>query len=309
MSALFSVILPVFFVLGFGYAARAKGLFSDSAVDGLMTFAQSFAIPMLLFRAISTLDLRQSFDLPLLGSFYIGAMAGFVVGMVGARVLFRRSWEDATAIGFCGLFSNSLLLGLPITERAYGADALASNYAIIAIHAPFCYFVGITVMEVIRARGTGLRHLSGKVVNAMFHNAIIIGIGLGFAVNFSGLTLPVVLTDALDLMVRAALPAALFGLGGVLWRYRPEGDMRTILFIVAVSLLVHPLVVWLLGGASNLGQDGMRSAVITAAMAPGVNAYLFANMYGAARRVVASAVLIGTALSILSASFWITVLP
>ena len=309
MSALISIILPVFIVTGFGYAARWRNWFTDSHVDGLMRFAQNFAIPMLLFRAISTLDLRQNFDLPLLSSFYLGALAGFAIGMIGARLLFNRSWEDATAIGFCGLFSNSLLLGLPITERAYGPDALAANYAIIAIHAPFCYFVGITVMEIVRARGANMAHLPGKVLRAMFHNAIIIGIGLGFVVNISGLTLPVVLTDGLDLMVRAALPAALFGLGGVLFRYRPEGDMRTILFIVAVSLLVHPLVVWLLGGMTGLSQSGMRSAVVTAAMAPGVNAYLFANMYGAARRVAASAVLIGTAITIITASFWITVLP
>ena len=308
MTALASVILPVFIVLGFGYLARGRNLISDAGIDGLMTFAQGFAIPMLLFRAISTLDLGQSFDLPLLGSFYAGALAGFAVAMLGARLIFKRSWEDATAIGFCGLFSNSLLLGLPITERAYGADALAANYAIIAIHAPFCYFVGITVMEVVRAGGGGLGPLPGKVLRAMFHNNIIIGIALGFAVNLTGLPLPVVLTEALDLMVRAALPAALFGLGGVLWRYRPEGDMRTILFVVAVSLVVHPGVVWLLSGLSGLDQSGMRSAVITAAMAPGVNAYLFANMYGAARRVAASAVLIGTAACILTASIWITLL-
>ena len=41
----------------FGYIARWQDWFSDEAVDGLMKFAQGFAIPMLLFRAISTLDL------------------------------------------------------------------------------------------------------------------------------------------------------------------------------------------------------------------------------------------------------------
>jgi predicted permease len=44
-------------------------------------------------------------------------------------------------------------------------------------------------------------------------------------------------------------------------------------------------------------------------MAPGVNAYLFANMYGAARRVAASAVLIGTAATVLTASGWLLLLP
>lgn len=309
LSALISIILPVFIVIGFGYIARWQNWFTDTHVDALMKFAQSFAIPMLLFRAISTLDLGQNFDAPLLLSFYTGALAGFAIGMIGARFLFKRNWEDATAIGFCGLFSNSLLLGLPITERAYGTEALASNYAIIALHAPFCYFVGITVMEIVRARGANMAHLPAKVLNAMFHNAIIIGISLGLALNLSGLTLPTVMTEALDLTARAALPAALFGLGGVLYRYRPEGDIRTILFITAVSLIAHPSIVWLMGGYTGLGDAGYRSAVVTAAMAPGINAYLFANMYNAAKRVAASSVLIGTAASIITAGFWLTVLP
>ncbi len=309
MSALLSIVLPVFIVIGFGYIARWRSWIVDDHIDGLMKFAQGFAIPALLFRAISTLDLGQNFDVPLLLSFYAGALAGFVVGLLGARYLFGRNWQDATAIGFCALFSNSLLLGLPITERAYGTDALAANYAIIAIHAPFCYFVGITVMEVVRAGRSDLAHLPGKVINAMFHNAIIIGIGLGFVVNMGGIPLPSVLTEALDLIVRAALPAALFGLGGILYRYRPEGDLRTIIFTVAVSLIVHPVVVWGMGTATNLETAGFRSAVVTAAMAPGINAYLFANMYGCAKRVAASSVLLGTALSVLTATLWLTLLP
>lgn len=309
MGALFDVILPVFFVIGFGYIVVWRGLLSGEHADGLMKFTQGFAFPCLLFRAISTLDLGQNFDFTLLFTFYTGAVVGFIVGILGARVLFRRDWEDSIAIGFCGLFSNSLMLGLPITERAYGTDALGANYAIIAIHAPSCYLIGITTMETVRNRGGAMIALPGKVIRAMFHNNLIIGIGLGFAVNLTGLHLPNVLTDGLDLIVRTALPAALFGLGGVLYRYRPEGDMRTILFIIAVSLLVHPAVVWLIGASVDLPPPAFRSALLTAAMAPGINAYIFADMYGRARRVAASAVLFGTGLTMLTAWGWLAVLP
>ena len=118
-----------------------------------------------------------------------------------------------------------------------------------------------------------------------------------------------VLTDAVDLMVRAALPAALFGLGGVLYRYRPEGDMRTILYVCTISLGLHPAIVWIMGHEFDLGTTALRSAVVTAAVAPGINAYVFANMYGAAKRVAASSVLVGTALSIVTTSVWIAMLP
>jgi malonate transporter len=305
MSILLQVILPVFLIIGFGYLAVWQKWFSDSGVEALMKFTQTFAIPCLLFRAVSTLDLSQTFHFALLGGFYFGAVCGFCLGLFGARFLFKRTWDDSVAIGFCCLFSNSVLLGLPITERAYGTAALTANFAIIAVHAPICYGIGITVMELVRGRGSSAPELLRKVLQAIFKNALVIALGLGFFVNLLGIILPVILTDGLDLLANAALPAALFGLGGVLVRYRPEGDLRVIVYICAISLLVHPSLVWITGRYFDLSETDFRSAILTAAMAPGINAYIFANMYGTARRVAASAVLISTALTIITASFWL----
>lgn len=309
MQALLDVILPVFVVIGFGYLAVWRGWFPQTGVDGLMRFTQHFAIPCLLFVAIARLDLGQSFDWRLLTSFYAGALSGFLLGLFGARLLFGRGWDDAVVIGFCCLFSNSVLLGLPLTERAFGPGALEGNYAIIALHSPFCYGLGISVMEFVRARGKPAAALAGTVLKAMFSNALILGIAAGFIVNLAEIPLPGPLNDGLDLMVRAALPAALFGLGGVLVQYRPEGDLRVVLYVCIIALIVHPVITRLLAGAMTLPVDATRSAVLTAAMAPGINSYIFANMYGHARRVAASSVLIATALSILTVWIWLGQLP
>ena len=307
-QTLIDVILPVFLVIGAGYGATRAGWFGEVHIDGLMRFTQSFAIPCLLFSAISRLDLHAGFDPRLLASFYSGAILCFLVGMAGARWLFGRDWKDCVAIGFCCLFSNSVLLGLPITERAYGPGSLTGNYAIIAFHSPFCYMVGITVMEAIRGRGQGGARMLGSVLRAMFRNALILGIALGFLFNVTGLALPQAAEEALGLITRAALPGALFALGGVLVQYRPEGDLRTIGFVCAVSLMLHPSLVWMFGRGTGLPQDLFRSGVLNAAMAPGFNAYIFANMYGRARRVAASSVLIATAASSLTVWFWLSLL-
>ena len=309
MQAILDVILPVFVLIGFGYLAVWRGWFSEAGVDGLMKFTQNFAIPCLLFISIARLDLGQVFEWRLLLSFYTGSLSGFLLGLFGARMIFSRSWEESVAIGFCCLFSNSVLLGLALTESAYGAGALEGNFAIVALHSPFCYGLGITVMEVVRARGAPIHQVTGKVLKAMFSNALIMGIGLGFIVNLTALPLPNVLNDGLDLIARAALPAALFGMGGVLVRYRPEGDLRVVAYVCLVALIVHPMITSSLGLAFDLSVDATRSAVITAAMAPGINSYIFANMYGVGRREAASSVLIATALSILTVWVWLGFLP
>lgn len=313
MTLLVDVILPVFILLGFGYLVTWRGWFSENAVDGLMRFAQSFAVPVLLFASIARLDLVAAFDPLMWFAFYGGAFLSFTIGWQVSRHYLGRSPEDAVAIGFCCLFSNSLLLGVPIMERAYGSDSLAGNFSIIAIHSPLIYTFGITMMEFTRARGQGLP-ISSVALRALsvLHTPLVIGILCGVFMNLltiAGLVMPVGFWAAADMMASAALPAALFGMGGVLYRYRPEGDATAIALCCACSLVVHPVatfgLVWLL----DLHQASLRSAVITASMPPGVNAYLFASIYMAARRVAASTVLVGTLLSMLSIWFWLSVLP
>ena len=308
MSALLDVIIPVFLIIGFGYCAVWTKLFSAETIDGLMKFTQNFAIPVLLFDAIAKVDLFNVFDLSLFLSFYLGATAGFLIGFLGSRYLFGRPIEDSVAIGFCCLFSNTVMLGLPITERAYGTDALQYNFAIVSIHAPFCYFLGITVMELVKSSEKSIKKNIFVILKAMFSNALVVGIVLGFIVNILGLSIADTIQASIDMITAVALPAALFGMGGILYQYRPEGDAGPILMVCSVSLIIHPLIVWLTGSKFNLNDAQMRSAVITAAMAPGINTYVFANMYGRARRVASTGVLLSTTLSIGTVWCWLNIL-
>jgi malonate transporter len=132
----------------------------------------------------------------------------------------------------------------------------------------------------------------------------------GFIVNILGIPQPVFFAAAIDMMAKSGLPAALFGLGGVLWRYHPQGDKGLIAVVCIASLLLHPTISYLLARFGfQLDTAGLRSVTVTAAMAPGVNAYMFAHLYGVGKRVNASAVLIATGLSIFTTWGWLHILP
>ena len=200
------------------------------------------------------------------------------------------------------------MLGLPITERAYGENALQHNFAIVSIHAPFCYFLGITVMELVKSSEKSIRKKSVVILKAMFSNALVVGIVLGFFINICGINLAKSIQASVDMITAVALPAALFGMGGVLYQYRPAGDIGPIVMVCLVSLLIHPAIVWITGLNLELSDMQLRSAVITAAMAPGINTYVFANMYGKAKRVASTGVLFSTALSIGTVWVWLNLL-
>lgn len=307
---IFDIVAPVFLVIGAGFAAVRHGLFTDEMVKALMRFAIQFAVPCLLFRATSTMDLGTAYDWRLMSAFYTGATISFALATLLAWHAFGRPPGEAVAVGFGALFSNLVLLGLPISERAWGADtqAMAPAYAIVSVHAPFCYLLGITSMELLRADGRSLSETAIVVMRAMFRNSLMIGIGLGFAVNLGGLSLPGALASAVDIISRAALPVALFGLGGTLTRYSLKASIGEASMVSALSLVLHPGISLAVCRLLQVPPDLTGAVVLMAAMAPGVNGYLFASMYQRGQSTAASAVLLGTAVSILSVSTWLWIL-
>ena len=310
MSILLDVILPVFVVIGFGYAMCGFGLANETLINSVKDFAQKFAVPFLLYSGVSNLDLGMFTSSGLIQTYYIAAFSCFGLGVLGARYLFGRAWEDSVVIGFTCLFSNTVLLGLPITERAFGTEALSYNFIIISVHSPLCYLVGISAMELARANSAQANWKSAvpQILRAMFSNSLVIGIAAGFTVNILDIPEPTVIAEAIDWMARAALPAALFSLGGTIYLLKIEGNLILVGFICLISLGLHPILVKLLSVPYGLSQEALRSALLTSSMAPGVNAFIFAEMYGRARRVAASSVLIGTIISIFTVWGWLGIL-
>jgi len=303
-----NIVAPVFILIGAGFAAVKGGIFGDEPIDQLMKFAIQFAIPCLLFRATSTIDLASAFDWRLLFSYYAAAIGSFVITYFIVRKGFGRRPGEAVGVAFGALFSNLVLLGLPISERAWGIDNMAPSFALVSVNAPICYLVGITTMELLRADGRSAAQTTRTVANAIFRNSLMIGIILGFLVNLSGLALPDSLVGAIDLLARASLPVALFALGGLLTRYRLSRSLGEAGLISFMSLIVQPAITLLVALQLQLPREVMQAIVLMSAAAPGINAYLFASMYNRGVGAAASSVLLSTALSVFTVSGWLLLL-
>lgn len=308
IAHLLDTVGPVFLLVLAGFVAARRALFDAATVDALMRYAVRFAVPCLLFRAVSTIDLGTAYDWRSMGAYYVAALGCFGIATLLARTAFGRRPGEAVAVGFGALFSNLVLLGLPVIEMALGDEAMPTAYALVSVHAPFCYLVGIVAMELLRADGRSLPETAAVVARTLFRNALMIGIGLGFVVNLGRLPQPAILVSALDMIAASALPLALVGLGGVLTRYALGDRIGETATVSAISLVLHPSLA--LGLCALLGvEDADRNVVVLmASMAPGVNVYLFANLYGRAEGTAAATVLLSTAVAAASVSAWSWVL-
>lgn len=306
VAALFTIVLPVFLLVGTGYAAVRSRYFADGAVDALLAFATNIAVPVLLFQAIYRLDLSDALRWEHLAAFYGGAAISFAAGIAVARYVFGRRPGEAVAVGFLALFSNSVLLGIPIVSRAYDAAELEAVFALVAFHAPFCYSLGILTMEILRRDGEPLSRAFVRTTKQIFKNALTIGILFGFVFNLLGFGLPAPVVATLDMLSRAALPIALFGLGGVLTRYAMKQELGEVFAVSALSLLLHPLLAYVISyHIFGLPEAFVRSAVVVAAMPPGINGYLFSVMYGRATGTAASTIILATAMSLGTITLWL----
>ena len=296
-------------IVGGGYSVVKLKILSNRDIEGILKFSQTIAIPIFLFLSMLNLDLSTIFDWRIIFSYFFGAISCFLVGVVGSRIIFNCTVAESIAIGFCVLFSNAVLLGLPITELAYGTNALGPNLAIISVNAPICYLIGISAMELFGTEKKSLKKIIGNIFRTVTSNNITMSLIIGLVFNFLGVQIFSTINIALNFISAGAVPIALFGLGGVIVKYKLSQNMKKVAFISIFSLLIHPLLTFTIGKFGfGLPIEILQSIIITAAMAPGINAFIFASIYEKEMDVAAASILVCTPLSIFATSVWITIL-
>lgn len=309
MLSVLNVIAPVFILIGLGFLAVRVKLYPQAGVGGLIAYVNNFATPCLLFRAMIDVDFGTAFNPAIIGPFYVGALSVLLLGAIGAARIFRRTPGESVAVGFSAMFTNTVLVGIPVMQRAYGEEAMPIVYSIIGLHAPVLMTLGMFVMELARRDG-------GKVSSALFQglrkaiaNPILIGIALGLLANVAGLELSGVADDVTLLLAGTVMPVALFGLGGALNEYRLGETWTQALMTTGMQLIVHPAIAWLLM-VPILGVDPQiaRYGVLLAAMPAGINTYIFATYYNRAVDVAANTILLSTILSLFTITGWLLVL-
>ncbi len=291
-----SLAMPLFALVFVGYALMRFSGWPKTMSDSLSRFVFSVAIPAMLFRMVSDFQKLPPVDARLMIAFFGGCLLVFCIGRLIAWKLFAFDGVSQSVFALGGIFSNNVLLGLPLARVTLGEAAIPSVALVIAFNAMILWSLVTISIEWARHGSLSLQGF-GKTLRGVLTNPLIASIIAGLLFGLTGWTLPGALDTPLSMVAQAASPMAMIALGMGLAEYGVREGWRVSVSISLVKLIIQPLVVYALACALHLPPMETRVVVLLASMSVGANVYLMSRQFGVLEGPVASSLVLSTALA------------
>ncbi|QFU15365.1 AEC family transporter [Microvirga thermotolerans] len=302
MLGLLAIVLPVFGLIGIGYAARRANVVSERMGEGLSEFVFSLSLPCLIFRTLVRAEIPDVQPWGYWISYFAGVGAVWALAMLIGRRFFALKGVSAVVAGFSAGQANTVFVGVPMILKAYGDEGAVPLFLLIAVHLPVTMTLATVMAE-------GRQASPLVIVRRLATHPIVIGILAGSAFRPLAPHLPAPFWQVVELLGSAAVPCALISMGIALRRYGLETGWKLPTVISGLKLVLHPLLVLLLATrVFEMPPVWAGVAVLFASCPSGINAYLFAERYGEGIALASSAVTLSTVLALGTTLFWLYVL-
>lgn len=313
MQQILGIVLPVFGLVGVGYAVAATKLLGNAVGEGLSEFVFVIAIPFLILHIVATADLGGVSTWSLWSSFFGAFAIVWAIGSSLSRHIFGYDARAGLVAGLSAAYGNTTLIGIPLAIAAFGTAGSVPMALIIAVQLPVMMTV-VAVLMVRAERSDGIARTGGSV-RAIFEsvfrnlvtNPIIIGLFAGLAWRFSGIPFTGLPADLVTRLAEVASTLALFAMGMSLRRYGIGGHISPALVLAILKLAVMPGVVIVLARLIGLPLLPTKVAVIAAACPTGVTPFIIAGRFNTGEGLASNAIMLSTLAAVVSVGLWLHV--
>jgi len=290
---------PLFALVLVGYLLSRIGRWPTEASAALSKFVFAVAMPALLFRLMSGLAALPPVDARLLLAYFGGCLVVFALGRIVARTAFGLDGIGQSVFAIGGIFSNNVLLGVPLARLAFGEVVMPSVALVLIFNTLLLWTLVSVSVEWARHGELSLKGF-GATVRSVLTNPIVASILAGSIFGLAGVPLPAAVDAPLRLIGDAAAPLALIVLGMGLAEYGVRQGWREGAAITALKLAAQPTAVWLLSWMLKLPRVETQAVVLLAALPVGVNVYLMSREFRSIEGAVATSLVMSTALAALT---------
>ncbi|QDG77980.1 AEC family transporter [Labrenzia sp. PHM005] len=293
MQMIFFALAPVILVIASGYLLARANLISGEQWVGVERLAYFVLFPAVLFRTIALADFSSVPTLDM-GAALLSAIVTLAVALLAARTLIERIW-GIPAVRFTSIFQGTLrwnaMIALAIAANIGGETGLAMLAVAMVFMIPILNGASIVVLS---RYASGTQPNFVKILKDLFTNPFILSIFAGVLMNLSGLSLPTILDDTLEIFARAALPIGIIcvGAGLDLSSLRRPGPALTMgTFLRPVFM---PLLAFLFAQLYGVTGPALSVVIIASAVPCASNSYLLARQLGGDAKLMAEIITLQT---------------
>lgn len=247
--------------------------------------------PFLLFVVLAQADVQMLFS-ALLPVSAIAAVIVFAVYAVVARVAWRRSIGETLVGTLSAGQVNSNNIGIPLSLYLLGSAAYPAPVILLQL----LVFTPVT-MAIFEAT-TSAQRRAIPIIRRTLTNPAVVGSVLGVLVSVSGLRLPPLVLDPVQLIADACVPILLLSYGISLHGQRVLGEREhrgDILFASALKLVAMPLIAWAVAAfVFDLSAHDVLVVTVLAALPTAQNVFNYAQRFDVGETIARDTVFLTT---------------
>jgi malonate transporter and related proteins len=301
MSEIATIVLPFFGLIGFGFGACRLMRLPAQGVSGLNLFVYYFALPAWFFQFVAGTPFGDIEHWSFLLATTFATYCAFAIAFSFGALLNRGNVPDATVEGLVGSYSNIGYMAPALTVAALGPAAGAATALIFAFDHAMLFTIVPLMMALGGTARTNGTTMGRTILRRVFLHPFVVAAAVGLLASAVGLQLPGPIEGVLGHLSSAAAPVALFAVGASLAQKQLGTVTLEMPVLLLVKLVVHPLIVYLLlSWIGGFDRTWLLAAVLIAALPPAANVLALAQKYESYRDQSVTAILIGTAASIVT---------
>ena len=228
MLTVLGITGPIFLIIAIGFIAVRGGLLGYGDSRALGIFVLNFALPALLFKALSQQPLGRLLNADLLMAYSLGSLLTLTLGIGFGCLLQKRGLQSSTILAMGMTISNSAFMGFPIAEQLIGPAATATLAVYVTVENLVMLPLVMVIAEMGRKKGSHWARVIGGIFMRLMKNPLILSMLLGVAFSMFDLRLPSLAARAIDMLAGASAPVALFFISGVPSRDSAGKEWRVI---------------------------------------------------------------------------------
>lgn len=303
MSEIATVILPFFGLIACGFGATRLMRLPAQGVSGLNLFVYYFAMPAFFFQAVATTPFRDLEHWSFVVATTFATYCAFAIAFSFGALLNRGNVPEATIEGLVGAYANIGYMAPALTVAALGSGAGAATALVFAFDHAMIFAIVPLMMALGGTVRTNGSTMGRDILRRVVLHPFVLAAAAGVLVSAVGIGLPEPVSGVLRLLGSAAPAVALFAVGASLAQKQAGRVSMETPGLLLVKLVVHPLIVYLLlSWIGGFDRTWLYAAVLMAALPPAANVLALAQKYDSYRDQSVTAILFGTAASVVTIS-------